>query len=177
MFQDRWKWSCFLFWLPWWFSATFSCPPQPGVPSVHLLSNCALPKWTSLRVHRSSCFPNLGFRKSSGLRLFGILLPRALSSMWSLSTYLLLSPFAEGSYVPGLRDTRVGKSDLCPQRAHSLVEPWSRGAPGHQKTETKSRASERQRHWVGGKMFTSAYKHPTSLRDCFITSSLSCLGF
>ena len=133
------------------------------------------PLWESVGV--SFCFQNLGFPMSGDLPLFGILLPRALSSMWSLSTYLLLSPFAEGSCVLGLRDTRVGKSELCPQRAHGFVEPWPTGAPGYQKTEAKSRASERGWHWVEGKMFISAYKLPTSLCNCFITSSLSCLRF
>lgn len=114
------------------------------------------PLWESIGV--SSCFQNLGFPMSSGLPLFGILLPRAFSSMWSLSICSLLSPFAEGSYVLGLRATRVGKSELCPQRAPGLVKPWSRGTPGHQKTETEIRASERRWHWAGGKMFISAYK-------------------
>lgn len=178
MSQDGWRWSCFSFWLPWWFSATFSCPPQPGVSSVHFLSYCALLKWTSLRVHWCIfLLSKSGFPVSSGLPLFGILLPRAFSSMWSLFICLLLSPFAEGSYVLGLRATRVGKSELCPQRAPGLVKPWSRGAPGHQKTETEIRASERRWHWAGGKMFISAYKLPTPLRDYFITSSLSCLRF
>lgn len=85
MSQDGWRWSCFSFWLPWWFSSPFSCPPQPRFSSVHFLSYCALLKWTSLRVHWCIfLLSKSGFPVSSGLPLFGILLPRAFSSMWSL---------------------------------------------------------------------------------------------
>ena len=88
------------------------------------------------------------------------------------SVHLLRAPMCQASGTQGWL------SQISVPRELTVLSSHDQGAPpGHQKTETKSRASERQRHWVGGKMFTSAYKHPTYLRDCFITSSLSCLGF